>query len=78
MRIPPPEALPTARSSPASARWDETLGEFILDWDDVRARPDPHETALGFARSAVEHGCRVCNWNPALLASMEGEPPPLT
>jgi hypothetical protein len=64
--------------SPASARWDATLGEFILDWDDVRGSPDPYGVALSFARSAVEHGCRVCSWNPALAASMEGEPPPIT
>ena len=64
--------------SPASARWDESLGEFILDWDDVRICPDPYEAALSFARSAVEHGCRVCGWNPGLAASMEGDPPPIT
>jgi hypothetical protein len=74
---PPPEGFAEGALSPASARWDETLGEFILDWDDVLASPDPHEAALSFARSAVEHGCRVCDWNPRLLASMEGDPPPV-
>ncbi len=64
--------------SPANARWDKTLGEFILDWDDVRASPDPYEAALSFARSAVEHGCRVCGWNSDLAASMTGDPPPIT
>jgi hypothetical protein len=63
--------------SPPSARWDETLGEYVLDWDDVRAGADPYEAALSFARSAVEHGCRVCDWNPRLAASMEGDPPPI-
>ena len=28
--------------SPRGARWDAALGEYILDWDDVRASPDPH------------------------------------
>jgi hypothetical protein len=64
--------------SPASAHWDEALGEYILDWDDVRACPDPHQAALTFARSAVAHGCRVCGWDPALAASMESEPRPTT
>jgi Family of unknown function (DUF5996) len=54
------------------------LGEYILDWDDVRTSPDPHEAALSFARSAVAHGCRVCDWDPALAASMEGDPAPIS
>jgi Family of unknown function (DUF5996) len=75
---PPPPGFAEGTLSPENARWDETLGEFILDWDDVRANPDPYEAALSFARSAVEHGCRVCGWNPALAASVDGEPPPVT
>jgi hypothetical protein len=75
---PAQEGFAEGTLSPASARWDATLGEFILDWDDLRAGPDPHGDALSFARSAVEHGCRVCSWNPALAASLEGDPPPIT
>jgi uncharacterized protein DUF5996 len=74
---PPPPGFAEGKLAPSSAHWDETLGEFILDWDDVRAAPDPREAALSFARSAVEHGCRVCRWNPRLAASMEGDPPPI-
>jgi hypothetical protein len=58
-------------------RWDGTLGEYVLDWDDVIAAPDPHATALGFARAVFHHACRVCDWDPALLASAEGTPPPV-
>jgi hypothetical protein len=31
---------------------DDTLGEYILNWDDVRAALDPRAAALDFARSA--------------------------
>jgi hypothetical protein len=75
---PPQEGFADGTLSPGSARWDTTLGEYILDWDDVRADPDPHGAALTFARSAVAHGCRVCGWNAPLAASMEGDPPPIT
>jgi hypothetical protein len=75
---PSQEGFSEGTLSPANARWDETLGEFILDWHDVRASPDPYEAALSFARSAVEHGCRVCGWNSGLAASMTGDPPPVT
>jgi hypothetical protein len=75
---PPPEGFAAGTLSPASARWDATLGEYLLDWEDVRAGPDPHGAALTFARSAVAHACRVCDWNTTLAASMEGNPPPIT
>jgi hypothetical protein len=74
---PAPEGFETATLSPPAARWNATLGEYVLDWDDVRLSDDPHATALGFARSAVRHACLVCGWDPALAASVEGTPPPL-
>ncbi len=74
---PPPAGFADGTLSPASAHWDAALEEYILDWDDVRTGPDPHEAALTFARSAVAHGCRVCGWSPPLAASMEGDPPPV-
>jgi hypothetical protein len=74
---PAPAGFATATLSPAAAHWDATLGEFILDWDDVRAASDPHSTALAFARAAVLHACAVCGWDPALAGSIEGTPPPV-
>jgi hypothetical protein len=74
---PAPDGFADATLSPAAAHWDATLGEYILDWDDVRASPDPHAAALEFARSAFSHACAVCAWDPALTASAEGKPPPI-
>ncbi len=74
---PAPPGYAEAELSPEAARWDENLGEFLLDWDDVRTAADPHATALAFARSAVRHSCTVCEWDPALAASVEGTPPPV-
>jgi hypothetical protein len=74
---PAPEDFGTAGLMPSAAHWEPSLGEYVLDWDDVRASPDPHATALEFARSAVRHACLVCGWDPALAASVEGTPPPL-
>jgi hypothetical protein len=74
---PAPAGFATAELSPAAARWESELGEYVLDWDDVRAAPEPHEAALGFARSAVEHGCTVCDWDPELSDSLAGRPPPV-
>jgi hypothetical protein len=75
---PAPDGFAKGRLAPASARWDTALGEFILDWDDVIASPDPHATALEFGRSLVAHACTVCDWDPALAASALGTTPPLS
>ncbi len=67
-----------ATLEPAPARWDPSLGEFLLDWKDVCAADDPHAFALSFARSALAHGCRTCAWDPTLAASGQGKPPPVS
>jgi hypothetical protein len=74
---PAPEGFASATLSPAPAHWDAALGEYILNWDDVRKSPDPRAAALEFARSAFRHACLVCDWDSALLASIEGKPPPV-
>ncbi len=74
---PAPPNFADGRLSPDAARWDETLGEYILDWDDVRAAPNPRATALEFARSAFRHACLICGWDTNLAATADGRPPPL-
>jgi hypothetical protein len=74
---PAPEGFSSARLEPTAARWEQALGEYVLDWDDVCASSDPHGEALAFARSAFRHACSVCQWDPALAASAEGTPPPV-
>src|SRR3712207_1079658 len=74
---PAPAGFDDGRLSPPAARWDTALGEYVLDWDDVRSAADPHAVALEFAQSAFRHACAVCEWDPALAASAEGTPPPV-
>jgi hypothetical protein len=71
------EGFSEASMEPDAARWDPELGEWLLDWEDVIAGEDPHATAVGFMRSVFAHACRVCEWDPALHASVEGDPPPV-
>jgi hypothetical protein len=65
------EGFADARLEPAATRWDAEMGLYILDDADVASRAD----AVAFARSAFRHACVVCDWDPALLASAEGQPP---
>jgi len=74
---PAPSGFAGASLSPPAARWDQALGEYILDWDDVRAAADPRAEAVEFARSAFRHACLVCGWDTELAASAEGRPPPV-
>jgi uncharacterized protein DUF5996 len=74
---PATDAFAGSTLSPASARWDPSLGEYVLDWDDVRRSADPFGTALEFGRSAARHACATCDWDPALAASIDGNPPPV-
>ena len=66
-----------ATLTPDAAHWDDIAGEFILDWDDVRALPEPHAAAVEFAHSAFRHGAEARMWDVALLQSAEGTPPPI-
>jgi hypothetical protein len=74
---PATEDFPGKAVGPPAARWDGTLGEYVLDWDDVRTAADPHKVALEFAQSVFRHACAVCEWDPALAASADSIPPPI-
>jgi hypothetical protein len=75
---PAPEGFADAELTPGGARWSPEMGVFVLDWEVARAAPDPHAAALEFTRAAFRHACLVCDWDPRLLASTEGDPPPVT
>ncbi len=75
---PAPPGFGEAELSPSAAHWDTALGEYLLEWDDVRTQPDPRAAALEFPRSAFRHACLVCGWDPGLAATIDGTPPPVT
>ena len=74
---PTPDGFAGAALNPAAARWDAQLGEYVLEWEDIRESPDPRALALEFTRSAFRHACEVCEWDPALAGTAEGIPPPI-
>jgi hypothetical protein len=55
---PSPDGFEVGEIAPAAARWHADLGEFVLDWDEVRSDDDPHAYALEFARSAWQLATR--------------------
>ena len=66
-----------ASVSPKGARWEQALGEYVLDHDDARSSGDVRRAALEFAGSVFRHACLACEWDSSLLRSTEGEPPPV-
>ena len=74
---PAPPSFSGGSVEPAAAHWDGALGEYLLNWEDVRASPDPHAAALEFAQSAFTYACDVCQWDGTLVASAHGTPPPV-
>jgi hypothetical protein len=74
---PAPDRFSGGQIDPSAARWDPKLGEFVLDWEEIREARDPRALALEFAHSAFRHGCEVCAWDPVLARTAEGDPPPV-
>jgi hypothetical protein len=74
---PAPDGFAGATLPVPGARWEPDLGEYILDWDGIRERPDPRAAGVDFARSVFRHACAVCGWDTGLAASAEGTPPPV-
>jgi hypothetical protein len=53
--------------APASARFDEELGEFTLAYSVVRTAPDPDAVLLEFLQSTYEAAAAGAHWDRASL-----------
>ena len=60
-----------------AGHWHPELGEYVLEWDQIRELPERRALILSFMRAAFRHACAVCEWDPALAATAEGIPPPI-
>jgi hypothetical protein len=58
-------AYPAVR--PAAARFNATLGEFVLPYAAVRAAPDPSAAVLDFLQSTYEAAADLSKWDRARL-----------
>ena len=69
---PKPDGLEDAIVGPDAAHWNADLGEFLMDYDDVRTAQDPRAAILAFANSTYEAGANLAGWDRELL---ERRPP---
>jgi len=64
---PEPAGFRDARVEPSEARFDQTLGEFVLPYEAVRRAANPDEALLAFLRSTYGAAADLAHWDrPAL------------
>lgn len=67
--FPQPTEIEKSQILPARAHWDATMGEFMLDYDDVRLEADPAKELLAFFESTYQAGAKLAGWNASLLGT---------
>ena len=69
---PTPAGFGEAPVQPVGARFDTTLGEFLLPYDQVRNAPDPDAALLAFLQATYEAAADLSGWDRAALEREEG------
>lgn len=64
---PTPEGFDASKVEPAAARWDETLGEFLLPYEAVRTSDAPDETLMAFLQSTYAAAADTATWDRQAL-----------
>ncbi|HVQ07273.1 MAG TPA: DUF5996 family protein [Allosphingosinicella sp.] len=70
---PTPGGFADAPVVPSPARFDATLGEFVLDYEAVRAAPDPDGALLAFLESTYAPAVDLGGWDRAALECAFGQ-----
>ena len=71
---PAPDGFASATVEPKAARFDDALGEFVLDYDAVRGASDPDATLLAFLQSTYSAAADLAKWDRAALECAIGRP----
>ncbi len=69
---PEPGGFRDARTRPEAARFEPTLGEFVLPYEAVRTSDEPDATLLAFLQSTYEAAADRAGWERAALERHEG------
>lgn len=64
---PEPAGFAQAKVRPAAARYDHTLREFLMMYEEVRQSPDPAGMILEFCESTYEAGANLGKWDRSAL-----------
>jgi hypothetical protein len=64
---PEPPGYRAAAVTPAGARWNDELAEFVLPYEQVRTANDPRAMLLAFLQSTYEAAATTAGWDRAAL-----------
>jgi hypothetical protein len=64
---PRPAGIEQAGIAPATARWSDEAGEFLLSYADVAAAADPPAALMEFLRATYEAGAELAGWDRGTL-----------
>jgi hypothetical protein len=64
---PEPDGFRSSAISPETARFDETLGEFVLPYEEVRRSATPETELMAFLQSTYDAAAILANWDRAAL-----------
>src|SRR5215813_8574443 len=70
---PSPPGFAEALVGPAGARFDKTLGEFLLPYDVVRNAASPDDALLEFLQSTYEAAATLGKWDRSSLEVSQGK-----
>jgi hypothetical protein len=69
---PQPPQIEKANIKPPSARWEASLSEFLLDYEQIQKSNHPDEDLLAFFNSTYSAGAECAGWDPKLIT--DGRP----
>ena len=70
---PGPDGFADAVVEPTAARFDETLGEFVLPYEAVRTSENPAGALLAFLQSTYDAAADLGNWDREALDTQLGQ-----
>jgi hypothetical protein len=71
---PVPDGFAGRSVKPAAARFEQTLGEFLLPYESVRTSADPQEDLTSFLQSTYEAAADLAEWDRQALECDLGIP----
>jgi hypothetical protein len=71
---PEPAGFRAAPVRPKAARYDATLGEFLLPYDAVRTAKDPERELLAFLETTYAAAADAAGWDRSTLDCEQGKP----
>ena len=69
---PVPDGYSARSIRPTEARYDATLGEFLLPYAEARASDDPDQAVLDFLQTSYEAAADLAGWDRLLLERDQG------